>query len=295
MNERLRAEAEKVMRWFGGATHCWSGYDPAGVYWDKDEEKFKIDKAIKKPSRTELTIDNWVTHRAGGWSLGIYLIDERNEAVAGCIDVDKGPITDPVAWAKIIADRGFPLTVFESRSKKAHLYLFAMEPVPARLMRRALAKYITLLGLPPETEIFPKQDTVDWEGGATGSWINAPFYGDERWPIGADGQRLPLTTVPPHWQSAKALKEFVGPEEKPAGKKPKRRQRTKEEDTFNADDAERWLEFHAEKVANAVGDDANNKLNDAIWALGHMHEFLDKDDVEEALRDGVARAKQRRS
>ena len=159
-----------------------------------------------------------------------------------------------------------------------------MEPVPARLMRRALAKYITLLGLPPETEIFPKQDTVDWAGGATGSWINAPFYGDERWPIGADGQRLPLTTVPPHWQSAKALKEFVGPEEKPAGKKPKRRRRTKEEDTFNADDAERWLEFHAEKVANAVGDDANNKLNDAIWALGHMHEFLDQDDVEEALR-----------
>ena len=221
------------------------------------------------------------------WSLGIYLIDENNECVAGCIDIDKGPITDPPTWARIVADKKLPLTVFESRSGKTHLYLFTSEPIPAPLMRRALTKFITLLGLPLETEIFPKQDTVDWEGGALGSWINVPFYGDERWPLQPDGRRLQLTAVPPHWLSVKALKEFVGPEEKPSGEKRKHRQRAKnDEDTFNADDAERWLEYHTECIANAPGDLANETLRDAIWSLGHMHEFLDKEDVKETLREG---------
>ena len=289
--ERLRTEAKHAMGWFGGATHCWSGYDPSKVYWDEKEQKLKIDKAIKPPARTELTVDQWMTHRMGGWSLGIYLIDEKNECIAGCIDIDKGENTDPTVWAKIVAEAELPLTVFESRSGKAHLYLFLMEPVPARLLRRALTKFVTLLGLPPTTEIFPKQDTVDWDT-ATGSWINAPFYGDERWPIGPDGQRLPLTPCPPHWQSAKAIKEFVGPEEKPSGGKKRKKTASKkkgknddDDNAFNVDDAERWLEYHAEKVANAVAGTGNEALRDAIWAMCHMApDYIDEDDIDDALR-----------
>ena len=44
------------------------------------------------------------------------------------------------------------------------------------------------------------------------------------------------------------------------------------------------MEYHAENVANALEGAANETLRDAIWALGHVHEYIDKDDVEETLR-----------
>ena len=161
---RVQEEATFAMPWFGGHRHCWAGFDPTKVYWNEKDNKFEIDRAIKPPSRSELTLDQWMIHRAGGnWSRGIYLLDEKNECIAGCIDIDKGPNTDPTAWAKIVADKQFPLTVFELRSQKTHPNLFTQEPVPARLIRRALRQFVTLLGLLPDTEIFPKQDSVEWK------------------------------------------------------------------------------------------------------------------------------------
>jgi hypothetical protein len=75
-----------------------------------------------------------------------------------------------------------PLWVFRSKSGGAHLYVFFIAAVSGEWAQALLARWRKALGLPPRTEIFPKQkrlvDATD-----TGNWLNMPFfscYGKER-------------------------------------------------------------------------------------------------------------------
>ena len=55
---------EKLMRWFGGCMSAYSGFDPDKAYYDENEGKVKIHQAIDT-FRKPLTIDTYITHRAG--------------------------------------------------------------------------------------------------------------------------------------------------------------------------------------------------------------------------------------
>lgn len=143
-------------------------------------------------------------HLKGKKGLGIIpLLDDNESASFGCIDIDKYPM-DFAALERDCKD--LPVVITKSKSGGAHIWLFAREPVSARLIQDVLKAWAAELGF-GRSEIFPKQirrlSTED-----AGNWINLPFFGDtrkaffdskeqslERFLTHAEGRRMNATTL----------------------------------------------------------------------------------------------------
>jgi hypothetical protein len=93
----------------------------------------------------------------------------------GCIDWDT-----PDAWDHSIAawetyrQLGITTWIERSRSKGYHLWVFASEPVPARVMRRAGLAVCQISGASAK-EVNPKQERL--EGDAVGNYVRLPYPG----------------------------------------------------------------------------------------------------------------------
>jgi len=95
----------------------------------------------------------------------------------GCIDVDTYPI-DHKAIVEEIQKLELPLVVARSKSGGAHIFLFLSEWVPAKIVRSKLIEWSADLGH-ANTEVFPKQISINTERGDVGNFLNLPYHGGD--------------------------------------------------------------------------------------------------------------------
>jgi len=120
-----------------------------------------------------------------------------------CGDCDRhgedDPPIDHVEVAKRITELNLPLIVTKSKSpKSAHLWLFLREKdgFSAVQSQRLMTKYIFLLEITGDVEVFPKQvelktDPITHEL-QKGNGVNLPYFSEERIAFGRDGELLSL-------------------------------------------------------------------------------------------------------
>ena len=139
-------------------------------------------KTVREPIVEEL----WVSHLSGKMGLGIVAIDEQSECRWAAIDIDDYDL-DLEHILKLIENT--PLVCCRSKSGGAHLYIFCIQPVSARIMRDYLRNTVGNLGL-GTSEIFPKQDQIFAERGDVGNWLNMPYYGNDRVCVISNGKGI---------------------------------------------------------------------------------------------------------
>ena len=128
--------------------------------------------------RQPVTDDLWLKHLQGSQSLGIIPINEDNQCVWGCVDIDSYAGFDHKKLINKIKQFNLPLVVCRSKSGGAHVFLFSEKPVDAERMRDKLTEIKTLLGY-GGSEVFPKQIKLKSQDD-TGNFLNLPYFnGDD--------------------------------------------------------------------------------------------------------------------
>ena len=119
------------------------------------------------------TDEDYTNHLNGKKGLGIVPIDHNNKVTFCVIDVDD--YSEKVeSYVNQIYSNNMPLLPFRSKSGGLHLYIFFQNEVSATLAIDTMKKFIALLALKDDTEIFPKQKKL--RKGDNGNWINLPYY-----------------------------------------------------------------------------------------------------------------------
>lgn len=131
---------------------------------------FKSGRA--KTIRQSVTYEDYDKHLNGGMGLGIVPVNEDSLCYFGVIDIDINDIDHQRLYDQIQYYK-YPLVTCRSKSGGAHLYTFTKKPVPARFIRKLLAKWAAELGY-GSSEVFPKQDAL--HNNDVGNWINLPYY-----------------------------------------------------------------------------------------------------------------------
>ena len=147
---------------------------------------------VRQPVTTEL----WKMHLDGTQSLGIIPINENNQCVWGCVDIDSYAGFDHKKLIDKIKQFKLPLAVCRSKSGGAHVFLFSANPVAAERMRDKLTEIKTLLGY-GGSEVFPKQIQLK-SADDTGNFLNLPYFnGDQttRYAFKEDGEAATLEAV----------------------------------------------------------------------------------------------------
>jgi hypothetical protein len=165
--------AEQFMAVFAGLDRAYGTYS-------KDLTANAKGKRTGKATmeRDQVTLELWQQHLDGERGLGIVPIRDDNTVVFGVFDVDDYEINHVKLIGRLEA-AGLPFIVCRTKSAGAHCYLFCTEPVTAVAMRKRLQEVVNFLGLPPMTEIFPKQEKMASEKDC-GSFINVPYMGGLR-------------------------------------------------------------------------------------------------------------------
>ena len=129
---------------------------------------------LKSPRTTKL----WESHlKGGGTGLGIIPINEDNQCIWGCIDIDQYPLDHKLLIEKIRRLK-LPLVVCRSKSGGAHWFLFSKDWIEAKDMQKSLQNMSAALGY-GESEIFPKQIKLHLDRGDVGNFLNLPYYDHE--------------------------------------------------------------------------------------------------------------------
>jgi hypothetical protein len=140
---------------------------------------------IREPRTTEL----WEGHLSGkGRGVGIIPINEENQCVWGCIDVDQYPLDHKTLIEKI-RKLQLPLVICRSKSGGAHCFLFTTEWIEAKDMQLTLQQISAALGY-GGSEIFPKQIKLHLDRDDVGNFLNLPYFNAEdglRYAIKDDG------------------------------------------------------------------------------------------------------------
>lgn len=173
---------------FSGNRNAYGQFIPSG----KAEEGQKQEGTCST-IRGSVSETLYRAHLEGTKGLGICPVNEEGKCKFSVIDVDTYDHSQDTLLS-IIFENDLPLLPFKSKSGGWHLYTFYDDFVSAKDARANASFLRTLLGLPAETEIFPKQDIVP--NGGTGNWINLPYFGGDNSPrhlLMADGN--PVTNV----------------------------------------------------------------------------------------------------
>jgi hypothetical protein len=143
--------------------------------------------------RQPVTKELWKMHLEGKQSLGIIPINEDNQCVWGCVDIDSYAGFDHKKLINKIKQYNLPLAVCRSKSGGAHVFLFSDQPVAAERMRDKLTEIKTLLGY-GGSEVFPKQIQLK-SADDTGNFLNLPYFGGDnttRYAFREDGEAATL-------------------------------------------------------------------------------------------------------
>ena len=145
---------------------------------------------LKKPVTDQL----WIDHIEGkDPSLGIIPIRDDSTCIWGCIDIDTYPL-DHKKIIRKIRELKLPLVMCRSKSGGAHVFLFAKEPIKAKIIRDKLIEWAGEIGY-ANCEIFPKQIEIKADRGDTGNFLNLPYHGGDdslRYSFNDDGTSLNL-------------------------------------------------------------------------------------------------------
>jgi hypothetical protein len=168
-------------------------YRVTGV--DERGKKLGVNPGDRATKAGRVTIELWESHVSGRQSLGITPIRDDATCVFGAADVDDYTIGSEgrKEIVKKLADLALPVVPCRSKSGGLHLYMFASEPVPARVMRARLSEAARAVGY-SGCEIFPKQDRLVSDNDS-GSWINMPYFGEivnDRYAITLDDEPISL-------------------------------------------------------------------------------------------------------
>jgi hypothetical protein len=182
----------------------------SGTHGEPDDpEQGSLKHGIKGTAKTlklPPTLALWKQHVDGKRPLGIIPIREDGSARWGCVDIDQYDI-NLLDVVKRVEQQKLPLVPCRSKSGGLHLFLFASEPAPAAVMQSALGSVAAALGF-ADSEIFPKQTTLDAKRGDMGNWAIAPYYG------GTFGGKLKMQHGLKKTGAEQTLAEFVSFAEK---------------------------------------------------------------------------------
>lgn len=131
-------------------------------------------------------------HCNGEQSMGLSPLDTSSKCIWGAIDIDKYEGHNLSVIVRAIYDFQMPIIPCYSKSKKLHLFAFFSHPIEASRVRNYLTRYIQMFDCDLRTEIFPKQVEGASTVKGTSSWINLPFFGNERLMIGPDMSEIGL-------------------------------------------------------------------------------------------------------
>jgi len=146
-------------------------------------KKTKLEEGKKEEGRnvtkTEtLTDQQYRDHLEGRKGLGIIPINGSNVCSFAVLDVDIYEKKTFMRYLSFIYDCHLPVVPFRSKSGGLHIYLFLKTGVAVNVIKNSMENIATLIGLPTETEIFPKQTSLI--EGQVGNWINLPYYNAEQ-------------------------------------------------------------------------------------------------------------------
>lgn len=176
-------EIERFAKLFDGLDRAYGRYDLG------ESEGSKVGGAART-IREPLTLQHFIDHIEGRAGLGVIPIRDDGTCVFAAADIDEYPLDLPGLNAKI-QRLGLPLVPCQSKSGGAHVYLFLLEPAPARDVVAKMQQFAAALDH-PSCEIFPKQ--LSLKGGDVGNWINLPYFNaggpTMRYALGAEGKAL---------------------------------------------------------------------------------------------------------
>jgi hypothetical protein len=176
----------------GGCQRVPLGYDHEVVWRDRIEDHLRGHKPLGVYPMVP----------APGWHAGPEWVCRW-----GCSDIDIDD--EQLAWNLHTALTALDITswVERSRSKGYHVWVFAQEWVPARVMRRALLVAHEVAGVPAK-EVNPKAETLN--EGQLGNYVRLPYPGSEK--ACYAGRQIVLTDPHrvPEWKSwYYSVEEFV--------------------------------------------------------------------------------------
>lgn len=117
--------------------------------------------------------------------IGIYTTTDRNTCYWGCADIDDGDFDAAKSLRSALAAMGICGWIEVSKSKGFHVWVFALNEVPAKVMRRALLVAYDAIGLQVK-EINPKQEELD-ASMPYGSYVRLPYPGGNAEMVGVAG------------------------------------------------------------------------------------------------------------
>ena len=200
MDEKL---VRRMMSLFEGYDKAYGSYDAVAAMSDMRGGKVEI-KSTAFTKKKAVTLDLWRDHLMGKRPLGIIPIRDNNTCLWGCIDIDDYGI-NPVELVRQIDIEKLPLICCKTKSGGIHVYLFMKDPIDAGQMQIGLRNIAAVLRH-GSSEIFPKQRKVALEKGDLGSWLNMPYFGEDRHGYKPDGTFMTLEEFLDH---AEALAQDV--------------------------------------------------------------------------------------
>ena len=140
------------------------------VYGTYDSQTGKVRQA--KEAVTEKVIAD---HLIGKQSYGVYLlINNRTKAIA--VDFDTHELQIPAQFIKTAQEYDIPAYIERSKSKGYHIWIFFEENGVQAVNARLIVNHILAKIGRPNTEVFPKRDSLDNKV-SYGNFINAPLFG----------------------------------------------------------------------------------------------------------------------
>jgi len=162
--EKIKRDTKGKIRIFKS---CFTGLE--NVYGTYDIKTGKVRQV--KDSVTDEVI---LSHLIGKQSYGVYLLaGDKIKSLA--VDFDQDDIHWPAIFLCKAKCLGLSAYVERSKSKGYHVWIFFDSPVSAHKARIVAKKILSEMGK-PETEIFPKQDSLS-SNVSYGNFINSPLFG----------------------------------------------------------------------------------------------------------------------
>ncbi len=160
----MRSRAAKLglfKRFFTGRTDVYGTYDPkTGRVW---QEKRPVDDGV------------FLAHLTGHRPYGVYLLQgDRTSAVV--VDFDEDDPGPPREFLSRAGEQDIPAYIERSKAKGYHVWVFFGEEGVCAAIARQFATSILGEIARPDTEVFPKQDSLG-KGATYGNFINAPLFG----------------------------------------------------------------------------------------------------------------------
>jgi hypothetical protein len=160
----IRTTTQKIQlfrRFFTGRLDVYGTYDPTSGHV----------RQVKRPVTDQVLL----AHLQGRQSYGVYLlVEDRTRAVAADFDIDD--LERPMQFVRTAVHYGLAAYIERSKSKGYHAWIFfPPDGVPA-CKARAMVCHMLAEMHAEDTEVFPKQDSLD-SSRSYGNFINAPLFG----------------------------------------------------------------------------------------------------------------------